>query len=57
MIGYPHLAQLVGHRHGDQVGTPLPAHSSGVSGHCLFCSMVVLSSSLMVIGWLQRFAL
>jgi hypothetical protein len=59
MIGDPHLAQLIGHRHGDQMGTPLPTHPSGVRGHCLFRVAVFSSGSggMMVIRWLQRFTL
>ena len=61
VVGDPHLAQLIGHRHGDQMGTPLPAHPSGVRGHRLFCMPIFISggsgSGVMVVRWLQRFTL
>ena len=61
MIGDPHLAQLIGHCHGDQMGTPLTGHPCGVRGHSLFCMPVFVSggsgSGVLVVRWLQRFTL
>ena len=49
MVGNPHLAQSVGHRHGDQVGTPLTADSRGVRGQFSF-HLSISSSRLVIVG-------